>query len=192
VALPQKPGALVFFRLRTSATHETFEFKDIGAAVPNRGPKDDPVNIFGLTYVQTVDEISPDDGKLNPIHIETGMFLNVPASVSPPLPAGFTRLSTIPHGDSIIASGLMQNKPDIPGPFIVNSPILPTFVNGTVPMNSNVLGVYTMTEKALPKNVALTTFLNPNSLLIEANKDIKILSTSTFIMSTDAADGGGK
>eukprot|EP01034_Spumella_vulgaris_P046050 gene46050-57411_t len=128
IALPTKGGAVMFFRLKLSATQETIEFTNIGGPVANRGPNDDPVNNFGLTYLQKVNEVSEDGKTVTPIHIETGMFLAVPPSKTPSHPAGnFTRLSSIPHGDVILASGAMQNLRTIPGPFIVASPILPTF-----------------------------------------------------------------
>jgi hypothetical protein len=100
------------FRLKLNTTVEVLEFDPIGAEVPNRGSivKNSPVgqpagqpdiNIFGLRYLQRV----ADAVTHQPLHIEPGLWLNVPATTVPDLPATVVRQGTIPHGNSLLALG---------------------------------------------------------------------------------------
>ena len=90
------------FRLILNATTEHLQFTPIDGAIPNRGSSQGDINIFGLTYLQRVNDAQTNEG----IHIEPGIWLNVPATTSPAAPASIVRQSTIPHGDSLLAQGV--------------------------------------------------------------------------------------
>ncbi|MGH3427603.1 MAG: hypothetical protein ACRDQZ_08555, partial [Mycobacteriales bacterium] len=100
------------FRLKLNSTVEILEFTPIGAAVPNRGSTliNDPnagqpdIDIFGLRYLQRIADVVTDQ----PLHIEPGFWLNVPATQFPLAPAGVVRQATIPHGNSVLAQGTSQ------------------------------------------------------------------------------------
>ncbi len=100
IALPNKQHNQSF-RLMLNATTETIQFNSIGGAVPNRGSAQGDINIFGLTYLQRVNDAQTHEG----IHIEPGIWLNVPPTTAPAAPASIVRQSTIPHGDSLLAQG---------------------------------------------------------------------------------------
>lgn len=100
IALPNKQNN-ADFRLMLNTTHETIQFNAIGGAVPNRGSVQDDIDLFGLTYLQSVfDQVTKEK-----IHIEPGLWMNVPATSDPLAPATVVRQSTIPHGDSLLAQG---------------------------------------------------------------------------------------
>ena len=125
-----KPGkdVGVEFVLQVNATSETLTFDPIGGPVPNRGSVQGDINIFGLTYLQEVSDATTGGA----LHIERGMWLNVPPTTDPSQPQTIVRLSTIPHGDSVLAQGsgiaVSNTPPQIenvsPMPFNQGGPIL--------------------------------------------------------------------
>jgi hypothetical protein len=44
------------------------------------------------------------------LHIEPGLWLNLPATTSPKTNAGLARPGTIPHGDALLAQGPLINN----------------------------------------------------------------------------------
>jgi hypothetical protein len=114
VALPVFPHeGKVPFRLMLSTTVEILEFTPIGAAVPNRGFEQEDIGIYGLCYLQKV----ADGVTHEPLHIEPGLWLNVPASAASGNAAEIVRQGTIPHGNSVLARGGASEaagRPSIP------------------------------------------------------------------------------
>ncbi len=100
IAVPNKQNG-TDFRVMLNATTEILQFNSIGGKVPNRGSAQDDIDIFGLTYLQRVNDAVTHEG----IHIEPGIWLNVPATTAPPGGPSIVRQSTIPHGDSLLAQG---------------------------------------------------------------------------------------
>lgn len=78
--------------------------------MPNRGSLQNDIDIFGLTYLQQVNDAATDEG----IHIEPGIWLHVPATSDPKKPATIVRQSTIPHGDSLLAGEKAPVKSALP------------------------------------------------------------------------------
>ena len=89
------------FVLQVNATIETLTITPIGGPIPNRGSQQNDIEVFGMTYTHEV----TDAATLSLLHIEQGMWLNVPASKTPRQPQTVVRLSTIPHGDAVLAQG---------------------------------------------------------------------------------------
>lgn len=113
------------FVLQVNATIETLTFDPIGGQIPDRGSQQDDIDIFGMTYLQQVSDAT----SLELLHIERGMWINVPPTTQPDQPQTVARLSTIPHGDSVLAQGSavkVQGGPQIP----TVSPV-PFFNDGT-------------------------------------------------------------
>lgn len=100
IALPNKQNG-TDFRLMLNSTTEIIQFDLIGGPVPNRGSLQDDIMMFGLTYLQSVF----DRQSKEKIHIEPGIWLNVPPTTDPQADASIVRQSTIPHGDSLLAQG---------------------------------------------------------------------------------------
>lgn len=92
--------------LSVSATADTVAFTPIPAVIHNRGFAQPDLEAFGFTYLQQVhDAVSG-----GPLHIETGMWITLPATIAPaaaPPPGGqlVARMWNIPHGASMVAQG---------------------------------------------------------------------------------------
>jgi hypothetical protein len=93
--------------LQLNHTRETLKLDPIGSPIPNRGFGQDDIELFGLTYLQKIN----DEGHDGALHIEPGMWVTQPnttfpaESVSSPQQLVF-RLGTIPHGNAILAAGI--------------------------------------------------------------------------------------
>ena len=93
--------------LELNLTSETTSFSPISSSIPNRGFAQPDIELFGLTYlVQINDAITG-----GALHIEPGIWVFQPPTAAPPLspPEGsqlITRMANIPHGNSLVASGL--------------------------------------------------------------------------------------
>ena len=73
--------------LQLNLTRETLDFRVIPGPVPNRGlaPQAD-IELYGLRYLQRVsdDDPKPYENRGEALHLEPGLFMNVPASTNYP------------------------------------------------------------------------------------------------------------
>ena len=117
--------------LELNLTNDGFDFQIIPGVVPNRGlnPQTD-LSLYGLHYLQRVSDADPfPSSKVNPpgysqtagqaLHIEPGLFMNVPASSLPPATVpptpnndppivykdAIVRMASIPHGVTVLMQG---------------------------------------------------------------------------------------
>jgi hypothetical protein len=117
--------------LELNLTHDSFDFHVIPGVVPNRGlnPQTD-LSLYGLHYLQRVSDADPvPSKKVHPhgysttarqaLHIEPGLFMNVPASSPPPVTVpptpnndppivykdAIVRMGSIPHGVTVLMQG---------------------------------------------------------------------------------------
>jgi hypothetical protein len=104
---PANPGQSHFLEL--NLTVETIEFDRIGGQIPNRGLLQTDLIMFGLHYLQQVS-----DNFGNGLHIEPGVWLNVPATTNPQVPPSVVRMGSIPHGTTIVAQGAASSEPRAP------------------------------------------------------------------------------
>ncbi len=126
--------------LQLNLTSETLDFHVIPGAVPNRGLATQPdIFLYGLHYLQRVADADasafPNAGEA--LHIEPGLFMNVPASgnleseLDTNVPPTIVRLASIPHGVSLLMQGdnpgttPVAGPPDIPPIYPIAS--LPAF-----------------------------------------------------------------
>jgi hypothetical protein len=135
---PPESSAIHRF-LELNLTNDSFNFQVIPGVVPNRGFNIQPdLSLYGLTYLQRVSDADPAPSPtVNPqgysqtagqaLHIEPGLFMNVPASQQPssgdtPIvnkPA-IVRMGSIPHGVTVLMQGPnpgttpTKGKPTIP------------------------------------------------------------------------------
>ena len=121
--------------LQLNMTAETLDFDIIPTPIPNRGlANQKDITIYGLNYLQKVRDNDTDIPNFpnagEDLHIEPGLFLNVPRSgdvanannatvEDPCVPASIVRLATIPHGVSVLMRGA------VPGPAILGAPTIP-------------------------------------------------------------------
>src|ERR1700691_1935709 len=91
--------------LELNLTHDTLDFHVIPGVVPNRGlnPQTD-LSLYGLHYLQRVTDADrpPFSTAGQALHIEPGLFMNVPASQEPAVAASIVRMASIPHGVSLL------------------------------------------------------------------------------------------
>ena len=100
IARPDFEGGNDIF-LELNSTDEHLHFSAIGGPIPNRGSQMDDIELFGVHYLQQISD--HDTG--GALHIEPGIWLNVPATITPAAPQTVVRLATIPHGNSVLAQG---------------------------------------------------------------------------------------
>ena len=96
---PAHPGQDRFLEL--NETTETLDFTEIKGPIPNRGLLQPDINLFGLTYLQQISDAVTKGG----LHIEPGIWVNVPATTNPKEPATVVRMASIPHGTTINLQG---------------------------------------------------------------------------------------
>jgi hypothetical protein len=171
--------------LELNLTTETIVFTKINGPIPNRGLLMHDISMFGLTYMQQIAETSSGAG----LHIEPGIWANVPPTSDPHEPATVVRMASIPHGTVILAQGTTefhnggpQNIPD--------NNIIPFGIGGTPPANS----AFGQGEQDFPElNLSQATSFrhaspgvtqemvkNPNSVLQKAIQG-KPMKNRTFI-----------
>jgi hypothetical protein len=126
--------------LELNLTHDSFDFHVIPGVVPNRGlnPQTD-LSLYGLHYLQRVSDADPSPGPhVKPagysttakqaLHIEPGLFMNVPASTKPPASTppvtvdtpivykdAIVRMASIPHGVTVLMQGPNPGTKPHPG-----------------------------------------------------------------------------
>jgi len=101
--LPPQSGSADPFKPRfipkIGATQEVLVVAPLGAPIPNRGFVQEDIFLFGLSYLQVVSDAASSEAR----HFETGLWLNVPDTPPP----NVVRQAVIPHGDSLLASGIV-------------------------------------------------------------------------------------
>ena len=105
--------------LELNLTNDSFEFQVIPGVVPNRGFATQPdLGLYGLHYLQRVSDADAPGFSTagEALHIEPGLFMNVPASEVPENAASIVRLASIPHGVSVLMQGPTPSATPTPGP----------------------------------------------------------------------------
>jgi hypothetical protein len=189
IARPDFEGGNDIF-LELNPTDEHLQFSAIGGAIPNRGSVMDDIELFGVHYLQQISDL--DTG--GAIHIEPGIWLNVPATSDPQAPSTVVRLATIPHGSAVLAQGSSLEIDGPPPPFkpanTVPFPIggtepPPGTPNGFPEYNLAVPNQFRTTPT--PAQVTQAMVTNPNSLLTDAIHGQTI--TRTVVLDVSTATG---
>ncbi|GAB2904672.1 hypothetical protein GCM10027093_47930 [Paraburkholderia jirisanensis] len=183
IAVPDRQHDRIF-RLIVNATRETLTFTPIGGPVPNRGSEQGDIDIYGLTYLQQVSDAATDEG----IHIEPGLWLNVPATSDPDAPSTIVRQSTVPHGDTLMAQGRASREAR--APIIAPVRTLPTPLPGRAPLPLGYTDPY-LHGGNFPPGFDMN---NPNRALVDvlarqAEEGLKVVETVNLPVSTK--DSGG-
>ena len=181
--------------LELNLLKETIEFTTIGSPIQNRGSRQEDVALFGVTYLHRVTDATTGGA----LHIEPGVWLNIPATTVPAADASIARLSTIPHGSSVCAVGQAQyvvpdGPPEIPPantvPFAIGAPAPP-------PGTKNPFVAYDLADatsyRSNPLPAAITQAIvdDPNSALRDALAGHALTHITRLIVSTDSgADVG--
>ena len=184
--------------LELNVTDETLVFTKINGAIPNRGLLMPDIDMFGLTYMQQIAEKDTGAG----LHIEPGIWANVPPTTNPLEPSTVVRMASIPHGTVILAQGKAQalgaGHPSIP-----DNNIIPLPIGSLPPGNSD----FNSAKAAFPElnlgintpfrqrshNVTQAMVENPNSV-IQAALVGQTITHRTFIQISTTGQpvkGGG-
>ncbi|HTV95829.1 MAG TPA: hypothetical protein VME42_07485 [Steroidobacteraceae bacterium] len=152
---PNPPNApyVTDLYLQLNQTRETLKFDAIGSPIPNRGFKQDDIQLFGLTYLQKI----RDQGRDGALHIEPGIWITQPATtfpVEPDPPKGqiVGRMGSIPHGNALLAQGAAQ---PFSGP--------PVLAGGGVPYNGSLFPSFNSTPFGVPPTAPGIVFSAPGS-----------------------------
>ena len=82
--------------LELNLTKEVLKFDPISTSIPNRGVGQDDIELFGLTYLQKISDLTTGGA----LHIEPGIWISIPNTTDPTLPPSVARMGSIPHGNS--------------------------------------------------------------------------------------------
>lgn len=183
--------------LELNLTTEKLVFSAIEGEIPNRGLLMPDIDLFGLTYMQQIKGDDPVEG----LHIEPGIWINIPATTNPAVAPTVARMASIPHGTTILAQG--TGKAINAGPNIAENNIIPFPIGSPPPPNSAfpaAEAIFTELNLATPtkfrqasKKVTQAMVENPNSVLVKAIAGQHIASTTVLVVSTahTPIPGGG-
>jgi hypothetical protein len=183
IAVPSgDPGGPEGFTFIARPYVEIITFKTTGSSpVPNRGGPAGEMFIYGLVYEIRIADLVTNE----PLHLETGMFLNlsdVQGGEPPENP--IARSATIPHGDSVLALGTSFN---VPGP-----PEITPRSGVPDPGPDAPLGYADAWQIKIPSPCDPASEFNPavpTQVLTDALADLNVVNTTTLSLSTD--NGGG-
>jgi hypothetical protein len=184
ISRPDKHDDKPFF-LELNKTRESLTFTEIGAPIPNRGSGQDDIFFQGVHYLQQISDAVTNGA----LHLEPGIWLNIPQTQDPAAPPSVVRLATIPHGDALVAQGpslVVQGGPKIDP--VSSTPISSTGPNAGQPVTGAYLAPFTTTP--LPPGIPTGAIENPNIVLTEAIKNQKIVETTVLIIDTTTSIGG--
>ena len=190
IARPDHQGGNDIF-LELNPTDEHLAMTPIGGAIPNRGSQQDDIELFGLHYLQQISDRATGGA----IHIEPGLWLNVPATTAPAQPATVARLATIPHGTAVLAQGHFlelgggpQIHPANTVPFQVGQPEPPPGTANPFP-EYNLAQPNQFRTTPTPNGVTPAMVTDPNSMLVQDIADQKI--TETVVLTVSSVPPGG-
>jgi len=104
--------------LELNLTSETLNFQVIPGVVPNRGAgEQEDLSLYGLHYLQRVSDadVPPVKTAGEALHIEPGLFMNVPQSENHKVPT-IVRMGSIPHGVTVLMQGPTPSTVPVDGP----------------------------------------------------------------------------
>jgi hypothetical protein len=187
--------------LELNETNEQLQFEEIPGDIPNRGLLQADINLKGLTYLQHVQDANVlVNGKPAGIHVEPGIWINIPAITNPLDPTTVARLANIPHGTSLVAQGnalpTINHAPSFVPASIVPFTIAPPHTPIQFPETKLGIPSAFRTVPADIPHVTQAMVNNPNVVLAAGLVGKEIISTTTLRISTSnvtppPSSGGG-
>jgi hypothetical protein len=181
------------FFLELNLLRETIEFTTIGSPVFNRGSLQGDITIYGVTYLHRVTDAASGEA----LHIEPGMWLNIPPTTEPPADASIARLATIPHGNAVCTVGFSEDVvfdklPTIPPantiPFAIGSqPPPPGTKNSFTEYDLSVVTPFRTSPT--PDGLTQAIIDDPNEVLRETLEGHTLTQITRLITSTPPAGG---
>ncbi len=179
--------------LELNLLRETIEFTPIGSPVFNRGSLQDDIAIYGLTYLHRV----TDGTTGGALHIEPGLWLNIPPTTEPASDTSIARLATIPHGNSICTVGhsedvVFEGLPEIPPantvPFKIGGEVPPPGTKNPYP-EYDLSAINKFRTDPLPAEITQALIDDPNVMVRNALKGQTLTKIIRLITSTTPTGG---
>lgn len=187
--------------LELNETIETLQIEAIPGDIPNRGFLQADINLHGLTYLQQIQDahVLGPNGKPAGIHIEPGIWINIPATTNPQDATTVTRMANIPHGTSFVAQGSalppVDHAPTFAPASITPFTIAPPHTPIQFPETNLGVASQFRTPPADIPDVTQAMVDNPNIVLAQGIEGKNIVSTTTLRISTTdlnpPSSGGG-
>jgi hypothetical protein len=172
--------------LELNVTSDGIDVEAINGSIPNRGLVQGQIFLHGLTYLQQISDANVlVNGAPAGLHIEPGLWINIPPTTDPKEPATVARLASIPHGTTILLQGTATTaagRPSIPDvsltPFTIGHPnqtvdFAEQHLNQNTQFRTSGVGLTGITQAMLnnansvltrnPPNVTTTTRLHVSS-----------------------------
>ncbi|MDL2405207.1 heme-binding protein [Rhizobium calliandrae] len=183
------PGQDRFLEL--NLTNEILEFTEIPGPIPNRGFLQPDIEMFGLTYLQQIQDANNGAG----LHIEPGIWASVPRTSNPLEDPTLVRMASIPHGTTVVAQGAVV--PPVAGPPLMDRVDITPFQIGSptrkIKFPETNLTTPSQFRSSPADIVGITQAMidDPNSVLQAALTGRTITNTRVLKVSSDTAVPGG-
>jgi hypothetical protein len=159
--------------LELNLTKEILQFEEIPGPIPNRGLLQRDIKMFGLWYLQRIeDQIVKDQATGEPagLHLEPGIWATVEPTQHPNVGPTVVRMASIPHGTTVLAQGTAMSiatRPTISdisiAPFFIGDPTnRPSFIESDLSKQT----VFRTPDA--DKNFTQAMLDNPNTVLLSA------------------------
>ena len=181
--------------LELNVTNDQIDLQVINGQIPNRGLLTPQIFMHGLTYLQQISDANVSvNGAPAGLHIEPGVWINVPPTTDPQEPATVARLASIPHGTTITIQGTAvtgTGGPLIPDvsltPFNQGHPNQPIdfpeqHLNQSTPFRTSGVGLTGITQAMLD---------NPNSVLTKNPPNVTTTTRLHVLTTPGVPDVGG-
>jgi len=186
------PGSDFFLELNLTA--ETLQFTTIGSPIPNRGSDQADINLRGVTYLQQISDAKTHGA----LHIEPGIWLQIPATTAPTEPESVSRLACVPHGDAACAIGTAPRVSGKPKIEPVNTVPFGEGQKMPAPGTPNSFPEYDLskpsnfrTNSSLLVGITQDMVTDPTVALRHALHEQTILETQTLSVTSHKDKGGG-
>ena len=187
--------------LELNLTSESLAFSNPLGSVPNRGMVQGDVFLNGVTYLQTISDITIPTQPVG-IHVEPGIWIVVPPTTDPTEGQTVVRMASIPHGTTIVAQGTattINGPPTIPAvditPFTTGNPANKiSFPSQTAANQTTARIPQDLTTFIASGTITQAMLTDPNSVLRNVISHQTITSTTQISISTAPASplfGGG-
>jgi hypothetical protein len=181
--------------LELNVTNDQIALQVINGQIPNRGLLTPQIFMHGLTYLQQISDANVSvNGVPAGLHIEPGVWVNVPPTTDPQEPATVARLASIPHGTTITIQGTVTTAPGGPSipavsltPFNEGHPNQPIdfpeqHLNQSTPFRTSGAGLTGITQAMLD---------NPNSVLTKNPPNVTTTTRLHVSTTPGVPDVGG-
>jgi hypothetical protein len=190
-SVPPSPNEPSHLFLELNFTVEALKFDTIASPIPNRGFAQPDIELHGIHYLQQI----TDRNTGGAIHIEPGIWVNIPATTEPPVTPSVARMASIPHGAVMLAEGTAATFPG--GPVIGPANTVPFGVGTPIPAPGDAAnngfaeyhldqpsGAPFRTPAASVPGLTQAMIDDPNSILRSALQGFTVLETTVLQIAT--------